>query len=78
MVVSGSVVGNITAGRQIVLHKSARVQGDMSAPSLVIEEGAIFNGQLSMGRGDAKGGSAPLKSIVGGAREGGDPQMQKN
>jgi cytoskeletal protein CcmA (bactofilin family) len=69
VVVSGTVVGNILAARQIVLHKSARVQGDMSAPSLVIEEGAVFNGQLTMGRPDGKGGAAaPLKSIGGGAK----------
>jgi cytoskeletal protein CcmA (bactofilin family) len=70
VVVSGSVVGNIVAGRQVVLHKSARVEGDMSAPSVVMEEGAIFNGRLSMGRADSKSGSAPLKSIVGGSKEG--------
>ncbi len=69
VVVSGTVDGNITAARQIVLHKNARVQGDMSTPSLVIEEGAIFNGSLSMGRPDAKGAaSAPLKSIDGGVK----------
>jgi cytoskeletal protein CcmA (bactofilin family) len=79
VVVSGSVVGNIVAARQIVLHKSAKVQGDMSAPSLMIEEGAIFNGQLSMGRPDAKGGAAsPLKSIDGGAKEGDPHKNQQN
>jgi cytoskeletal protein CcmA (bactofilin family) len=78
VVVSGTVAGNIMASRQIVLHKSAKVQGDMSAPSLVIEEGAIFNGQLSMGRPDAKGqSSTPLKSIEGGARDGGDASQAK-
>ena len=78
VVVSGSVVGNIIASRQIVLHKSAKVKGDMTAPSLIIEEGAIFNGQLSMGRPDAKGGvGMPLKSIEGGAKEGGDPSLPK-
>jgi len=77
VVVSGTVVGNILAARQIVLHKSARVQGDMSAPSLVIEEGAIFNGQLSMGRPETKGGSAPLKSIEGGAKHPGEAHAPK-
>jgi len=69
VVVSGAVVGNIIASRQIILHKTARVQGDMKAPSLVIEEGAVFNGQLTMDRPDARtGGStgaSPLKSIQG-------------
>jgi cytoskeletal protein CcmA (bactofilin family) len=70
VVVSGTVVGNIVAGRQIVLHKSARVTGDMRAPSLVIEEGATFNGQLTMDRPDAKTvPAAPLKSIHGGSKE---------
>ena len=68
VVVSGNVVGNIIAARQIVLHKSARVKGDMTAPSLVIEEGATFNGQLTMDRPEAKSsGSAPLKPIQGGS-----------
>jgi len=69
VVVSGEVVGNIIATRQIVLHKSAKVQGDMKAPSLIIEEGAVFNGQLTMDRpnarpdakGQAKGGPNPQK-----------------
>ncbi len=78
VVVSGTVVGNIIATRQIVLHKSAKVQGDMSAPSLMIEEGAVFNGQLTMGgRGEAKSGSAaPLKSIEGGFK--GSPPERKD
>lgn len=48
VVVSGSVVGDIEAGQQIVLHKTARVEGNLSTPSVVIEEGAVFNGHLTM------------------------------
>ncbi len=67
VVVSGTVVGNVIASRQIVLHKSAQVTGDLEAPSLVIEEGAIFNGQISMSRPGAKDAkSTPLKSVQGG------------
>ena len=69
VVVSGTVQGDIIAGRQVVLHKSAKVKGDMTAPSLVIEEGAIFNGQLSMG-GPETSSSASLKSIQGGGSQG--------
>lgn len=77
VVVSGSVTGNIHAGRQIVLHKSAKVEGDMDAPSLIIEEGAVFNGRLTMGRGNSQGsGSGPLKSIAGGAKEGAQTPTQ--
>ncbi|MFP6641769.1 MAG: polymer-forming cytoskeletal protein [Myxococcota bacterium] len=48
VVICGSLVGNVQAAASIVLHKTARVQGDLSTPSLVIEEGAVFNGRLEM------------------------------
>ncbi len=67
VVVSGTVVGDIVAGRQVVLHKTARVDGNLETPSLVVEEGAVFNGGLTMKRPDAKAtGGAPLKAIPGG------------
>lgn len=62
VVISGSVVGDIAATRQVVLHKTARVQGDVSSPSIVIEEGAVFNGNLSM---KAAGQTANLKAVPG-------------
>jgi cytoskeletal protein CcmA (bactofilin family) len=46
--VSGSLIGNVIAQESIVLHKTARVQGDLSAPSCVIEEGAVLNGRVDM------------------------------
>ena len=65
VVISGSVTGDIHAGKQIVLHKTARVQGDLHTPSIAIEEGAIFNGTLSMkqpGANPASGGGN-LKAV---------------
>jgi cytoskeletal protein CcmA (bactofilin family) len=70
VVISGNVDGNVHAARKLVLHKTARVNGDIETPSLVVEEGAMLNGQLKMvSSQDAKaaGGSAPLKAIPGGA-----------
>ncbi|MDG2049662.1 MAG: polymer-forming cytoskeletal protein [Myxococcota bacterium] len=48
VVVSGSVIGDIEATEQVTLHKTARVEGNLSTPSVVIEEGAVFNGHLAM------------------------------
>lgn len=48
VVVSGSVVGDIHAESRVVLHKAARVKGDVESPALAIEEGAVVNGRLSM------------------------------
>ena len=63
VVISGSVIGNIEASKQIVLHKTARVQGDLTTPSIVMEEGAVFNGRLAM---KLPGQPAGLKAIPGG------------
>ena len=65
VVVCGRVTGNITAERQVVLHKGARVDGDIDTPSIVIEEGAIFNGVVSMNVGKAPQGLASVKDIRG-------------
>ena len=50
VVVNGTVVGDIQARGQLTLHKTARVDGDVNTPVLVVEEGAVFNGQLTMGK----------------------------
>lgn len=52
--VYGEVHGNIKAKQKIVINAPAVVKGDIVAPSLVIEEGAIFEGNCSMGNAAAK------------------------
>jgi cytoskeletal protein CcmA (bactofilin family) len=48
VIVSGTVTGNIFASERIVLHKTARVEGDIEAGSMAIEEGAMLNGKITM------------------------------
>jgi len=50
VVISGAVVGNVTASRSVVLRAGARLHGDVESPSLVIERGAVFNGRSLMTR----------------------------
>lgn len=52
--VFGEVQGNIKAKQKIVINAPAVVKGDITAPSLVIEEGAVFEGNCSMGDSAAK------------------------
>ncbi len=60
VVISGEVRGDIHANRQITLHKTARVVGDLHTVGLAIEEGAVLNGKIDMGSpAPAKG--APTK-----------------
>jgi len=46
--ISGTVTGNVFASDRLVLHKTARVEGDIEAGSLAIEEGAVLNGKVTM------------------------------
>ena len=64
VVISGLVEGDINASEQIVLHKSAVVNGDLDAPTIVMEEGAQLNGNVRMG----KSSSAPAKQPVAAAQ----------
>ena len=41
IVISGTVQGNITAEKKIQLHASARLYGNISTPSLSMEEGVM-------------------------------------
>lgn len=52
--IQGEVKGNILAKEKIEINAPARVHGDISAPSLVIKEGALFEGTCSMGRRPAQ------------------------
>jgi cytoskeletal protein CcmA (bactofilin family) len=47
-IVSGEVTGNITASDSVELRGPARVKGDIVAPTLGIEKGAVFDGISKM------------------------------
>ncbi len=46
--INGTVNGNIKATRRVEFGRSAQVRGDIQTPSLVIEDGAIFEGNCRM------------------------------
>ncbi len=48
MVIGGNVVGKITASHMVTLTQTAQLSGDIEAPKVVMEEGAIFNGKCKM------------------------------
>ena len=69
VLVSGTVVGDIVASQKVVLHKTARVQGNIETPSLVIEDGAVLNGQVKMSRPEhtmREREASALKALEGG------------
>lgn len=46
--VSGEVVGTLVATERVELRKGARVFAEVEAPALVVEEGALLDGQCRM------------------------------
>jgi cytoskeletal protein CcmA (bactofilin family) len=55
IVVEGEVQGNLSANDRIELKNSARYEGDLRASKLIVEEGAAFNGRVSVGPDSVKG-----------------------
>lgn len=53
--ISGTVMGKIKADQRVEIHRNGKVYSDVDTPALVIEEGAIFQGNCVMD--DKKGAS---------------------
>jgi cytoskeletal protein CcmA (bactofilin family) len=47
--ISGTVVGKIIADTRVEIHRNGKVYSDIDTPALIIEEGAIFQGNCVMG-----------------------------
>ena len=64
-IIGGKISGNVEASNKITLESTSRLEGDLTAKLLVIEEGALFSGncksgeQISVQRPDA-----PRKSFL--------------
>ncbi|KIG12470.1 hypothetical protein DB30_01462 [Enhygromyxa salina] len=46
--VRGEVIGDISAARSITIQQGARVQGNVRAPRVIINDGARFRGSIEM------------------------------
>lgn len=74
VVVEGRVNGDITARQRVELRSPAKLVGNLSTPSLIIHEGAVFEGSCTMGdegrgeRGDKKIAIFPKDERGGPAR----------
>ena len=48
-IIGGKIKGNIVASSKVTLESSSRLDGDLTAKLLVIEEGALFSGNCRSG-----------------------------
>jgi len=57
ILISGEIHGNIIADDRIEIHPAGKVFGDIQAPTVVIDEGGIFEGNCRMHRAKEAGES---------------------
>jgi len=57
-VISGRVVGTLVAESRLELHATSRIQGDVHARRMQLEEGALLDGTVRIGETEADPGSA--------------------
>jgi cytoskeletal protein CcmA (bactofilin family) len=50
IIISGEIHGNIIADHRIEIHPPGKVFGDIQAPTVVVDEGGIFEGNCQMHR----------------------------
>lgn len=48
LIISGKLRGSIKALTRVEMRAPAQIDGDVETPSLIVEEGVIWNGQLIM------------------------------
>ena len=56
---SGRIVGNIRAKKRVELLPASVVSGNITTPSLIISEGAVFNGTCLMAEPEVGAGPEP-------------------
>jgi len=60
--ISGTVIGKIVADQRVEIHRNGKVYSDIDTPALIIEEGAIFQGNCVMGEKSKGSNVASIKA----------------
>ena len=71
VIVEGEVEGDLRGEEQVILRHSAKVQGNITAPRVALEDGATFRGGIEM-ESSGKRSSASVSSVSTGAGGGSD------
>jgi cytoskeletal protein CcmA (bactofilin family) len=71
IIVSGLVKGSIHASGRVQITSTGKVYADVETPSLIVEDGALFEGKCTMSRDSAKAGAGPklVAAKAAGGRE---------
>jgi cytoskeletal protein CcmA (bactofilin family) len=61
VIIHGRVTGDVTARKRLEIRAPGKLFGNISAPSLVIHEGVVFEGHCTMGGEPARAEKTPPK-----------------
>ncbi|MGH7820071.1 MAG: bactofilin family protein [Candidatus Binatia bacterium] len=64
IVIKGTVNGNVRASERIEMRAPAKLCGDIVSPTVVIHEGARFEGRCSMGGSEAETETRKVASVA--------------
>lgn len=62
--ISGTVRGSVRASRRIHISPSGKVYAEIDTPSLVLEDGAFFEGRCSMRRDEVRAAASGPKLVA--------------
>jgi cytoskeletal protein CcmA (bactofilin family) len=77
IVVAGTVKGDVSADEKIELQPSAKLHGNITAPRILIQEGATFEGQVFMKKPTDKPGATADSKDIGPAPDKGDKKTDE-
>ncbi len=60
--IDGEVAGDINGSEKVIISKSGNVRGNIVAPRVTLEDGAIFKGSIDMDPGDANPTAVSISS----------------
>lgn len=60
--IDGEVTGDITGTEKVVISKAGNVRGNIVAPRVTLEDGAIFKGSIDMDPGDTAAKPVSVKN----------------
>lgn len=52
VIINGEVTGDITGGEKVIIAKTGHVRGNIIAPRMTLEDGAVFKGSIDMDPGE--------------------------
>lgn len=81
--ISGKVKGDLSGEEKVIIASSGNVRGNIVAPRMMLEDGAIFKGSIDMDPGEAVNvkpavAKAPATSVSGSAPSGSSQELGKD